>query len=476
MKILIAVSEVVPYAKTGGLADVAGALPKEFVRLGHDVRLIMPRYAKVKQNLETVRTGLDVDLAGVRVAFDLLSDSDQGYQALFIDCPKFFDRNGLYGEEGSDFPDNAARFAFFAKAVLAAVEAVDFRPDVVHCHDWQSALIPLLLKRGDYPYFGETACLFTIHNLAYMGAFSPEEALPLIGLGEGICVPEGGIEYYGKVNYLKAGLVFADVLTTVSETYAREIQTREFGYGLEGVLSSRSADLYGVLNGIDYELWNPATDPDISVNYSGEEPSGKALCKADLQREYGLPQRDDVPLFGMVTRLADQKGLDLFEKAADGFFANNLQFTLLGTGDPKYHELFTDLAARYRKKCGVMLAYDAALAQRIYAGADLFLMPSRYEPCGLGQLIALAYGTLPLVRATGGLADTIREGENGFVFTNYDFPDLLSAVERVLAAFSDGETWQALVGRAFAARYSWGRSAERYVELFTQARAKRLRG
>jgi starch synthase len=474
LKILVAASEVVPYAKTGGLADVAGALPREFAKLGHDVRLVMPRYAKVDRELKTVMTGLGVELAGERTAFDLLRDTGQGYEAWFVDCPKFFDRPGLYGEEGNDYPDNAARFAFFAKAVLAAAEAACFTPDVVHCHDWQTALVPLLLKKGDYPFSPGT--LFTIHNLAYMGNFPPDEALPLIGLGEGVFTAEGGLEYYGRVNYLKAGLVSADVLTTVSETYAREIQTPEFGYGLEGVLRSRSADLYGVLNGIDYGLWNPALDKNLAANYSAEDPGGKAECKADLQREYGLPGRPDVPLFGMVTRLADQKGLDLFEKVSGDFFARDLQLVLLGTGEPKYHALFDELAARYPRKCGVRLAYDAALAQRIYAGADLFLMPSRYEPCGLGQLIALAYGTVPVVRATGGLADTIREGENGFVFEGYVPSALLDAVKRALAAFSEGDTWDGLVRRAFAARYSWSRSAERYVALFEKAVAKRLRG
>ncbi|HDR06825.1 MAG TPA: glycogen synthase GlgA [Candidatus Coatesbacteria bacterium] len=473
MKLLLAASEAVPYAKTGGLADVAGALPGELARLGHDARLVMPRYAAVAQKLETVRSGLAVELGGERAAFDLLCDKGGGYEAWFIDCPKYFDRPGLYGEKGSDYPDNAARFAFFAKALLAAAEAVGFIPDLIHSHDWQTALVPLLLKKGNYPPFENTATLFTIHNLAYMGCFPPEEALPLVGLGDGIFAAEGGLEYHGKVNYLKAGLVFADVLTTVSPTYAKEIQTPEFGYGLEGVLKSRTADLFGVLNGIDYEAWNPATDPHLAANYSAEEPAGKALCKAALQREYGLPERPDAPLFGMVTRLADQKGLDLFEKAAGEFFAPNLQFVLLGTGEPKYHALFDDLAAGFPEKCGVRLAYDAALAQRIYAGSDLFLMPSRYEPCGLGQLIALAYGTVPVVRATGGLADTIREGENGFTFSDYLPGPFFGAVERALAAYSDAETWAGLVERAFAARYSWGRSARRYVELYAEARSKR---
>jgi len=474
VKILLAASEVVPYAKTGGLADVAGALPREFAKLGHDARLVMPRYAKVKNALEPVKTGLDVELAGERVAFDLLLDKSQGYEAWFVDCGRFFDRPGLYGEDGADYPDNAARFAFFAKAILAAAEALNFTPDVIHCHDWQTALVPLLLKKGGHPFSSGT--LFTIHNLAYMGNFPPGEVLPLIGLGDGVFTAEGGLEYYGKVNYLKAGLVSADILTTVSETYAHEIQTPEFGYGLEGVLRSRSADLFGVLNGIDYEIWNPASDADLVANYSGKNPGGKALCKADLQREYGLPERADVPLFGMVTRLADQKGLDLFEKVADDFFSKNLQFALLGTGEPKYHALFTDLAARYPEKCGVRLAYDAALAQRIYAGADLFLMPSRYEPCGLGQLIALAYGTVPVVRATGGLADTIREGENGFVFTDYLPSALFDSAKRALVSFSDRETWDGLARRAFASRYPWSRSAERYVELFGRTLTERRRG
>ncbi|MBD3372234.1 MAG: glycogen synthase GlgA [Candidatus Coatesbacteria bacterium] len=473
MKIMLAASEVVPYAKTGGLADVAGALPKELGRLGHDARLIMPRYAKIKQELTTVKSGLEVELGERRVAFDLLGDDSQGYRAYFVDCPELFDRPGLYGEDGADYPDNDARFALFAKAVLASLEALEFIPEVVHCHDWQTGLVPLLLKEGDHPALADVGTLFTIHNLAYMGTFPPRRALPLIGLGEDVFRSEGGLEYYGKVNYLKAGLVFADLLNTVSEQYAREIQTPEYGYGLEGVLSSRSSELHGVLNGIDYELWNPAEDEHLPAGYSAQDPSGKAECKAALQREYGLPVEPGLPVYGMVSRLADQKGLDLFAEAAGDFFDRELQFILLGTGDPKYHALFEKLAAEYPKRCGVKLAYDAAQAQRIYGGADLFLMPSRYEPCGLGQLISLAYGTLPVVRATGGLADTIDDGVNGFSFERYTADAFMDTVDRSLDAFADTERWSELRRTAFAGDFSWTRSAERYVELFEQAAAKR---
>ncbi len=473
MRILLAASEVVPYAKTGGLADVAGSLPKEFVDLEADARLIMPRYAKVEQELDKVATGLEVPLGDERVAFEVYADRSQGYPAYFVDCPAFFDRPGLYGEDGADYDDNAARFAFFAKAVLETAKALDFVPDVIHCHDWQTGLVPLLVKEGGYPEFAKTATLFTIHNLAYMGAFKPGEALPLIGLGSSIFKVEGGLEYYGKVNYLKAGLVFADLLTTVSRKYAAEIQTPEFGYGLEGVLASRSAELYGVLNGIDYELWNPADDKQIPNNYSADDPAGKAQCKAALQREYGLPERLDVPLVGMVTRLADQKGLDLFAEAAEDFFRRELQFVLLGTGAPEYHEMFEKLAAEHPERCGVKLAYDAALAQRIYAGSDMFLMPSRYEPCGLGQLIALAYGTIPVVRATGGLADTIEDGVNGFRFDEYQASQMLDCLDRALAAYTDPEALTELRQRAFDSDFSWERSARRYLELFAEAVEKR---
>ena len=465
MKILLAASEVVPYAKTGGLADVAGALPKLFTELGQDARLIMPRYREVGQSLTPLLTKLSVRLGEERVAFDLLEDRSRGYPAWFVDCPRFFDRPGLYQLDGEDHPDNAARFIFFSKAILAAAEVAGFRPDIIHAHDWQTALVPLLLKRGEYQFFAKTATVLTIHNLAYMGNFPPDEALPLIGLGEGIFTTEG-IEYYGKANLLKAGLVFADLLTTVSEQYAREIQTNEFGYGLEGVLTSRRESLHGVLNGIDYALWNPATDEALPANYSAEDLTGKAICKKELQRELGLPERADLPLFGIVTRLADQKGLDIFAAAAERFFAKELQFVLLGTGQAKYHQLFGELRTNYSTKCGIALSYDADLAQRIYAGADVFLMPSRYEPCGLGQLIALAYGTIPLVRATGGLADTITEGKNGFSFTDYTAEEFLKTVDRALKAFNDSKLWSSLRKNAFESDFSWRTSAAKYLELF----------
>ncbi len=278
VKILLAASEVVPYAKTGGLADVAGALPGQFTALGHDARLIMPRYQEVQQPLTLLKSDLSVELGGERVSFDLLEDSSQGYTAWFVDCPRFFDREGLYQLDGEDHPDNAARFIFFGKAILASAEAMGFPPDIIHAHDWQTALVPLLLKRGEYPFFAKTATVLTIHNLAYMGNFPPEVALPLIGLGEGIFTAEG-IEYYGKANLLKAGLTAADLLTTVSRRYAEEILTHEFGYGLEGVLTRRQADLHGVLNGIDYSLWNPATAEELPANFSAEYLTGKTLCK-----------------------------------------------------------------------------------------------------------------------------------------------------------------------------------------------------
>jgi len=468
VKILLAASEVVPYAKTGGLADVAGALPGQFSALGHDVRLIMPRYQEVRQPLTLLKSDLSVELGGERISFDLFEDSSQGYTAWFVDCPRFFDREGLYQLDGEDHPDNAARFIFFSKAILAVAEAMEFPPDIIHAHDWQTALVPLLLKRGEYPFFAKTVTVLTIHNLAYMGNFPPRVALPLIGLGAGIFTAEG-IEYYGKANLLKAGLIAADLLTTVSRRYAEEILSHEFGYGLEGVLTKRRSDLHGVLNGIDYVLWNPATDEELPANFSAENLTGKTLCKKELQREFGLPERSDLPLFGIVTRLADQKGLDIFAKAAERFFAKELQFVLLGTGQAKYHRLFGELRERHPTKCAVALKYDSSVAQRIYAGSDLFLMPSRYEPCGLGQLIALAYGTIPLVRATGGLADTITEGENGFSFTDYTAEELLKTVERALKAFNNSEIWSNLQRNAFGSDFSWTVSAKRYLELFEKA-------
>ncbi|HXF82005.1 MAG TPA: glycogen synthase GlgA, partial [bacterium] len=396
-----------------------------------------------------------------------------GLPIWLIEQPRFFDRPGLYGEGGADYPDNLARFAFFCRAVLQALDASGWPADVIHCNDWQTALIPPILRaeRAERP-----ATVLTIHNLAYQGIF-PAEQFTLTGL-PGAFFTLHGLEFWGQVNLLKGGLYFADMLSTVSETYAREIQTPEFGAGLDGVLRDRAADLVGILNGVDYSVWDPAVDPFLPARYSADDLSGKAVCKRALQEAFGLPVRPAAPLIGMVTRLVDQKGLDLVAAVIDEVLDAGAQVVLLGTGEPKYHELFETLMARRPEAFGVRLGFDNALAHLIEAGADIFLMPSRYEPSGLNQLYSLRYGTVPVVRRTGGLADsivdttpqTVANGTaNGFVFEAYDAAALLGALRRALDAYRDRELWRTLQRHGMRADFSWERAAERYRALYERA-------
>jgi len=403
-----------------------------------------------------------------------------GIPLWLVEQPRFFDREGLYGEAGRDYPDNLARFTFFCRAVAAWLGRAAWAPDVIHCNDWQTALLPVLLRVEGA---SRAATVLTIHNLAYQGRF-PAEQFPLTGLPPSVFTVRG-LEFWGEVNLLKGGLYFADVLNTVSETYAREIQTPEFGAGLDGVLRDRREDLYGILNGVDYRAWDPAVDPLLPARYSAEDLAGKGVCKQALQRELGLREAPEVPLIGMVTRLADQKGLDLVAAVLDDLLARGVQFVLLGTGEPRYHALFAGLAARHPSQVGVRLGFDDPLAHRIEAGADIFLMPSRYEPSGLNQLYSLRYGTVPVVRRTGGLADSIvdatpealaRGTANGFVFEAYAPAALIAALSRALHAFRDPATWSALQRRGMREDFSWARSAGRYVELYARAAARATPG
>lgn len=473
MRVLICSSEVVPFAKTGGLADVAGALPRALRALGHDVRVALPNYAQVNQEKAQPRPVGEVSLTlgGEPVeATILLSERVPEMPTYLVDCPRYYHRTRLYGE-----PDDATRFAFFCHAILAHLRASDWRPEVVHANDWQTALLPVLLKttHADDPKLQAIATLFTVHNLAYQGVFDPE-VMSRVGLDWSLFTPEF-LEFYGAVNFLKGGLVFSDVLNTVSETYSREIQTEEYGERLEGVLAKRSTDLFGVVNGIDYEEWNPATDRHLAAHYQADGLAGKAICKADLQEKLHLPVRPEVPLFGLVSRLASQKGLDLLAEALPHLLQLEVQFALLGTGEEYFEELMRDLASRFPKKMAAVIGFDNALAHRIYAGADFFLMPSHYEPCGLGQLISVRYGTIPIVRRTGGLADTVAEfdpatGEgNGFVFEERNAVALLGAMWRGVATLANRPAWARLVQNAMGCDFSWDRSAEAYVGLYQRA-------
>jgi len=470
LRVLFASSEAVPFAKTGGLADVAGALPKALAALGHDVRLILPAYRAIGAEIETRKLGppWEVRLGPRSVSVTIkASGALEGVTTYLVDCPEFFDRDTLYGQ-----PDDAERFALFCRATLEFVRQGKWKPQVIHSNDWQTGLIPVMLKTE---YAGDSGLasigtLHTIHNLAYQGIFE-RSVLAKVGLDESLFAMDK-LEFYGQVNYLKGGLVFADMLNTVSKTYSQEIQTPEYGARLDGVLAQRRADLFGILNGIDYDEWNPATDKLIEAQYDARTVAAKAKNKAALQRRYKLPVREDVPLFGLVSRLAAQKGLDLLAEALVHLMRLDVQFAILGTGEPQYHELLSGLAARYGDKMGVALTFDNPLAHQVYAGADMFLMPSHYEPCGLGQMISLRYGTIPIVRRTGGLADTVEDynaesgNGTGFVFEERSPLALMGAMARGMLTIKTKPAWDKLVQNAMAVDFSWNRSAAQYVDLY----------
>lgn len=481
MKILFVASEVAPFAKTGGLADVASALPQALKKMGHEVRLIMPKYRAIDDKRFTLRevvrlkevvvpVGEKKTKASVKSAFI----PNTKVQVYFLDYKPYFDREGLYVDpsSGEDHQDNDERFIFFCRGCLETLKLLHWQPDVIHCNDWQTGLIPLYLKtlyRKD-GFFNRTRTLFTIHNLTYQGNF-PSSTFQKTGLPPEVFFPGSGVEFYGQFSFLKAGLVYSDLLNTVSERYAQEIQEiPEFGYGMEGILKSK--DLYGILNGVDYSIWNPEVDQFIPYKYNPEDLRGKIENKKVLLEENGLEFREDIPLIGSISRLADQKGFDLIGQAIDEMMQMDLQYILLGTGDPKYHRLFEQIKRKYPDRIAVNLRFDNRLAHLIEAGCDMFLMPSRYEPCGLNQLYSLKYGTIPVVRATGGLADTITEYDpkrgigNGFVFHDYSADQLLGAIKRALTTFADKKAWARLVKNAMKGDYSWEVSAQKYVKLY----------
>ncbi|HAD03873.1 MAG: starch synthase [Desulfuromonadales bacterium GWD2_61_12] len=478
MKILLVASEAAPFAKTGGLADVAGSLPLALRALGHDVRLILPWYQGVAAaHGATAKLGPTVTVtSGIRHhSVTLRQLQHQGLTVYFVDCPELFDRPGLYGDTAGDYPDNPERFGVFCRAVLQALEQLDFVPAVIHVNDWQSALIPVLLRteRRDDPLFAAIATVMTIHNLGYQGLFS-QDILTTLGLSPALYGVEG-LEYFGHVSLLKGGIVFADLVTTVSPTYCREIQTPGLGHGFDGLLRRRAADLHGVLNGLDPAQWNPAQAGSIPFPYSSTDLRPKGLNKRALQRELGLDVRPEQALVALVTRIDPQKGLDLVAEAAAELMTRPLQLVLLGSGERGLSESLAELGRRHPGRISVNLHFDEGLARRIYAASDLFLMPSRYEPCGLGQLIALRYGAVPVVRRTGGLADTVIDPRdaprlaNGFHFGPATPEALVEALDRALAAREKRRSWLELVRRGMNQDFSWDRSARRYLELYRLA-------
>lgn len=480
MKVAFLASEVIPYAKTGGLADVAGALPKFLSGLGADVRVFLPLYREVrKKNLPLVPVldNAHLDLGGKKVPFSVFEHRPGGVSAFFIDRPEYFDRDQLYGTAAGDYPDNGERFAFFSRAALETMRQTGFRPDVIHGHDWQAALAFAYLKfvYADDPFFARTRSLFTIHNLAYQGLFD-KDILGRIGLPESL-FNMNDLEFYGKVNALKAGILYATAVTTVSPRYSREIQTPEFGCSLDGLLRHRSDVLHGILNGVDYHAWDPATDKLIPASFGPDDLSGKERCREDLIREFGLSAPPDVPIAGMVTRLAAQKGLDIVCEALGSLVDLGLTLVILGTGDQKIQEFLATAHKEHRGRLGLKIAFDEKIAHTIYAGSDIFLIPSRYEPCGLTQMYAMKYGTIPVVRATGGLDDSVQEFDrrsgtgNGFKFAEAKTDALLSAAARSVAAFRRKDEWKALVRNAMAADFSWERSAAAYLDLYEKIAA-----
>ncbi|WP_106767732.1 glycogen synthase GlgA [Paenibacillus faecalis] len=473
MKLLFTTAECVPFVKTGGLADVIGALPKALQRAGADVRVVLPKYKGISEPFrdrmehigETrVQVGWRQQYCGVQKLVD------NGVTVYFIDNEYYFGRDEIYG-----YMDDGERFSFLNRAVLDVLPLIDFQPDIIHCHDWHTGMIPLLLE-GNYrhePFYSGIRTVFTIHNLLYQGVFPYEVLVDVLGLHSRYFTPQG-VEYYGNVNFLKAGIVYADHVTTVSPTYAREIQTSYYGYGLDGLLSSLGDRLSGIVNGIDTKSYNPATDKHIAAKYRSNL-SKKQLNKTELQRELNLPTAPDVPMIAMVTRLVDSKGLDLVIRVLDELlYYTDMQFVILGTGDPSYEHWFKEAAVRYPSKMSSQIWFNEPLSRRLYAASDMFLMPSKFEPCGISQLIALRYGSVPIVRETGGLNDTVHSyneftGEgNGFTFANYNAHDMMNTIKRALSFYTQPEHWRQVTKNALSGEYSWQRSAQKYMDVYSK--------
>jgi starch synthase len=455
-------SEVVPFAKTGGLADVAGALPLALEKLGEEVVIVMPGYKVIKNtkiNIQKLRESISYLTIGA------------GIKVYFVENEKYFYRDGLYGDKAGDYPDNLDRFSYYCKTTLQLLKEINFSPDIIHAHDWQASLIPVYLRTiyANEEFYKDTKTVLTIHNIGYQGIFAREE-FPKLGLDWSLFNMEC-LEFYGKVNILKAGMVFSDIINTVSPTYSKEIQNKEFGFGLEGVLRKRRDSVFGILNGVDYSIWNPETDKFIAKNYSLKNLEDKQKNKEDLQKFCKLSPKKDMPLFGIVSRLAEQKGFDILLEAIDEICKMKLQLIILGTGDLKYHLILQKLAKIYPEVISLHLRFDDPLAHKIYAGSDIFLMPSKYEPCGLGQMISLRYGSIPLVFKTGGLADTVNR-ENGFVFDRYNKEDLIKTIKESITVFKNRKKWFRLSNNAMRYNFSWNESAKKYLGLYAQAKAK----
>ncbi len=490
-KVFFVSSEVTPFAKTGGLAEVSAALPKELKERGHDVRMMMPNYRSVNERKFTLRDVIRLKDMAVPVSGQLIKASskssflpDSKVQIYLLYHKQFFDRDGLYqNSAGQDYADNAERFIFFCRGCLETLKLLQWQPDLIHCNDWQSALIPVYLKTlyKDDPFFKDIPVFLSVHNLAHQGIFDAA-VVQKAGLPQEMFYPGSTLEFFGKFNFLKAGLLNADMIGTVSQAYAKDIQqSAEHGMGLEGVLHARRNDLHGIANGADYAEWNPETDKFISHFYSAADLAPKVLNKQALLTRLGLAFSDETPLVAMVSHFDDTKGLDLVDEGFDRLMALGAQVAMLGTGDEKYHKVLARLAKKYPRQLSVTLRFDNALAHLIQAGADMLLKPSRYEPCGVGQFQAMRYGTIPIVHAAGGLAETVQnydpraESGSGFVFKKYEADDMVKTIERAIKVFQDKKRWAKLMKNAMKQDYSWEAAAEKYTKLYAKlvARSKR---
>ncbi|MBE0570557.1 MAG: glycogen synthase GlgA [Ignavibacteriaceae bacterium] len=489
MKVAFVTTECVPYAKTGGLADVAGSLPAELVKLGCEVKIFLPKYSLIDENRHGLKHNWDISempiringvIRSVHVYQSKLPNTD--INVYFVDCPHYFYRHIIYTND----PDEDERFILFSKAVIETLQRLQWAPDVINCNDWQTGLLPLFIK-DNYSWdrlFDNTATLFTIHNIGYQGLFS-KSVLFSAEIREGLFYPGGPIEQDGAVSFMKAGISFADIINTVSNTYAHEILTPEYGAGLEATLVQREADLFGILNGVDYNIWNPETDKHLPYHYTINDFSGKYLNKKYLLNHFGIKPDENIPLIGIVSRMVVQKGFDIFADAINEMMSLDAQWIILGSGEDRFEELFRKLSNLLPGKVGTYIGYNNELSHLIEAGADMFLMPSRYEPCGLNQIYSLKYGTAPIVRKTGGLADTVKDWDeqnhfgfkdgNGFSFYDYSGFALYKSVERAVNVFKHKDIWKKIQTNGMKLDFSWTRSAEKYLELYKLAVENRQR-
>ncbi|GBD88453.1 glycogen synthase [bacterium BMS3Abin03] len=487
MKIAFVATEAVPYAKTGGLADVAGSLPKELEKLGCEVKLFVPKYSSIDEAKYGLHYNWDIGEMPIRVNGIIRSSHvhqctlpESEVQVNLIDCPHYFHRGRIYTNDA----DEDERFILFSKAVIEALQRMQWSPDVIHCNDWQTGLLPLFVK-DNYNWdklFDHTATLFTIHNIGYQGRFS-KSVLLSAEIRKNLFYPGGPVEHDGGISFMKAGIVFADILNTVSNKYSHEILTPEFGAGLDKVLNLRKKDLFGILNGVDYTLWNPGTDKFIPYKYSLDDLSGKLMNKKFLLERFKIPFDSKVPLIGIISRMVAQKGFDIFTEAINDLMNLETQWLILGSGEQQYEHLFRQLSQTLPHKVGSYIGYSDELAHLIEAGADMFLMPSRYEPCGLNQIYSLIYGTVPIVKSTGGLADTVHDWDElnryglttgtGFSFNEHTGHALYTSVERATRNFHNQTVWKKIQKNGMEKDYSWKHSAEKYIELYKLAKGKR---